>query len=197
MKNTLCYTTDTLPKIYKIIRHISPTNQYLYIFIGKYNNSNLFSILNKLSEVNLDKYHDELIKTFGNNYESKLGLNIKNISNRIYIPELIYEDDTINIIKKKLIFYLFLSYENLTTSKINLWCIINNNINNENVINNYFYNLSLGNNIINKEYLLSIINFIGPLDYDKNMKTYLNNLPDEINYNDFINYDLIQIFKKK
>jgi len=90
MKNTLCYTSKTLPKIYKIIRHVSPTNMVLYIFIGKYNNPNLFSILNKSTSTSLNKYHDELVKTFGNNYESKLGLNIKNVSNRIYILELIY-----------------------------------------------------------------------------------------------------------
>ena len=129
MEDTICKIPDTLKSIYKIIKINSsrPNDRYLYVFIGNID-QNIDKILQKNIKNNYiftQKEQNELQNIYGKNYYNKLGCNIKDISAVFYIKELIFGDDTINIIKKKIITYISYSSEILINNKIHIWCIKN------------------------------------------------------------------------
>ena len=196
--DVLCKSTETLSIVYKIIKINSsrPRDRYLYIFIGNIDDSiakiidkkvdNLQYILNT-SEIS------ELIKVFGKNYYKKLGFHIKDISALFYIRQLILPDDTLNIIKKKIITYISSDRSVIIeNNKLHIWCIKNNLSFSESIIRLLFDTLAKGKTTIDRDYLLSIISDITPDTY--NLPESLPTTVNEINIHTFRKYQLYTLF---
>ena len=198
MEDTICKIPDTLKSIYKIIKINSsrPNDRYLYVFIGNID-QNIDKILQKNIKNNYiftQKEQNELQNIYGKNYYNKLGCNIKDISAVFYIKELIFGDDTINIIKKKIITYISYSSEILINNKIHIWCIKNSQYSmspHSNSIYNLFYKLSKDKEFIDKEYLISHIKNISPTTISINTKS------DKIDIHDFIKNKIYVLFLKE
>ena len=99
-----------LNRIYKIVNLISIDKKENYIFIGEiYENketlSNIFTKIEKGEELSQDE-NALLIEKYGDNYQKYFGLDELNIVKVKLIYDLIYPNDSIELIKLKILIYI-------------------------------------------------------------------------------------------
>ena len=117
--------------IYKIVVFDSDKKPTLLVFIGNVSSE----ILSALSSLKLQKSKDILIKTYGKNYASKLGITLMpDMSKTKFIQETIYDDDMIFTTK----FKISSAIDNNNPHELYMWC--HKKIYNQHIINNFILN---------------------------------------------------------